>query len=133
MGFNATFNNISVLSCWSVLLVEESGVPGENHRPVASHWQTVSHNVLSSTPRLSGIWTHGVSFSWMSLYQGDTTSSFNCFNNIVPISMEYILFGCNEIGEEFNTLLFKSVFKLAMSTILPDFFLFFLPNLNRCE
>ena len=29
------FNNISVIS--SVLLVEETGVPGENHRPVASH------------------------------------------------------------------------------------------------
>jgi len=32
--FNATFNNISVISWWSVLLVEETGVPGENHRPV---------------------------------------------------------------------------------------------------
>ena len=31
---NATFNNISVLSWRSVLLVEETGVPGENHRPV---------------------------------------------------------------------------------------------------
>jgi len=29
---------------------EETGVPGENHRPVASHWQTLSHNVVSSTP-----------------------------------------------------------------------------------
>ena len=29
------FNNISVIS--SVLLVEETGVPGENNRPVASH------------------------------------------------------------------------------------------------
>jgi hypothetical protein len=28
---NATFNNISVISWWSVLLVEETGVPGENH------------------------------------------------------------------------------------------------------
>jgi hypothetical protein len=37
------FNNISVIS--SVLLVEETGVPGENHRPVASHWQTLPHNV----------------------------------------------------------------------------------------
>jgi len=37
MVFNATFNNISVLSCWSVLLVEETGVAGENHRPVTSH------------------------------------------------------------------------------------------------
>jgi len=33
----ATFNNISVISWWSVLLVEETEVPGENHRPVASH------------------------------------------------------------------------------------------------
>jgi hypothetical protein len=28
--FNATFNNISVISWWSVLLVEETGGPGEN-------------------------------------------------------------------------------------------------------
>ena len=35
--FNATFNNISVISWWSVLLVEETAGPGENHRPVASH------------------------------------------------------------------------------------------------
>jgi hypothetical protein len=44
--FNATFNNISVISWRSVLLVEETGVPGENHRPVASHRQTLSHNVV---------------------------------------------------------------------------------------
>jgi hypothetical protein len=31
MVFNATFNNISVISWWSVLLVEETGVLGENH------------------------------------------------------------------------------------------------------
>jgi hypothetical protein len=30
--FNATFNNISVISWWSVLLLEETGVVGENHR-----------------------------------------------------------------------------------------------------
>jgi hypothetical protein len=29
MVFNATFNNISVISWQSVLLVEETGVPGE--------------------------------------------------------------------------------------------------------
>ena len=33
MVFNATFNNISVVSLRSVLLVEETGVPGESHRP----------------------------------------------------------------------------------------------------
>jgi len=61
MVFNATFNNISAISWWSVLLVEETGVPGENHRPASSHWQTLSHNVVSSTPHLSGIRTHNVS------------------------------------------------------------------------
>jgi len=33
------------------ILVEDTGVPGENHRLAASHWQTVSHNDVSSTPR----------------------------------------------------------------------------------
>jgi hypothetical protein len=37
MMFNATFNNISVISWLSVLLVEETGVSGENLRPAASH------------------------------------------------------------------------------------------------
>jgi len=49
--FNATFNNISVISWQSVLLVEEIRVPRENHRPAASHLQTVSHNVVTSTSR----------------------------------------------------------------------------------
>jgi hypothetical protein len=31
MVFNATFNNISAILWRSVLLVEETGVPGENH------------------------------------------------------------------------------------------------------
>ena len=35
--FNSTFNNISVISWLSVLSVEETGVPGENHRPVTSN------------------------------------------------------------------------------------------------
>ena len=51
MVFNATFNNTSVISWPSILLVEKTKVPGENHRPVASHWQTFSHNVISSTLR----------------------------------------------------------------------------------
>jgi len=33
----------------SVLLVEENGQFREYHRPVTSHWQTVSHNVASNT------------------------------------------------------------------------------------
>jgi hypothetical protein len=37
MVLNATFNHISVISRLSVLLVVETGVPGKNYRPVASH------------------------------------------------------------------------------------------------
>jgi hypothetical protein len=40
MVFNATFNNISVISWRSILLVEETGGPGENHQPV-----TRTHNI----------------------------------------------------------------------------------------
>jgi hypothetical protein len=53
MVFNATFNNISVISWRSVLLVEETGVPRKNHRPAASHWQTLSHMLYP----LKSYWT----------------------------------------------------------------------------
>ena len=55
-GF-APFINISVISFLSVLL-EESGVHGENPQPIASLYETFSHNVVSSTPRLSEVRTH---------------------------------------------------------------------------
>jgi hypothetical protein len=51
MVFNATFNNISAISWQSVLLVEETGLHRENQRPAAIHWQTLSHNAVSSAPR----------------------------------------------------------------------------------
>ena len=41
----------SAISWRSVLLVKETGVRGENHRSVAIYWQTLSHNVGSSTSR----------------------------------------------------------------------------------
>jgi hypothetical protein len=37
VAFDATINNILVISWRSVLLVEEAGVTGEIHRPAASH------------------------------------------------------------------------------------------------
>jgi hypothetical protein len=36
--FNTTFNNILAISWRPVLVVEEAGVPGENHRSWASNW-----------------------------------------------------------------------------------------------
>jgi hypothetical protein len=45
------FNNISVLSWRPVLVVEESGVPGENHRPWASNWLTfITYGCKTSAP-----------------------------------------------------------------------------------
>ena len=35
--FNATFTNISAISWRPVLVMEEAGVPGENHRPWAQY------------------------------------------------------------------------------------------------
>ena len=53
MVFNATFNNISVVWLQSVLLVVETRVSQvkTTEWPVASLRQTLSHNVVSSTPR----------------------------------------------------------------------------------
>ena len=48
MMINATFNNSLVISWLSVLLVDETE---ENHLPVVSYWQTLSHNAVSSIPR----------------------------------------------------------------------------------
>ena len=59
MVLNATFNNISVITWQSVLLVEETGGPGENHRHVASHLQTLSHNVVHLA--MIEIRTHNIS------------------------------------------------------------------------
>jgi hypothetical protein len=58
LGFlvlNATFNNISVLSWQSVLLVEETGIPGENYRPVQVTNKFITY-VVSSIHHMKGIW-----------------------------------------------------------------------------
>ena len=52
-----------VISWWSDLLVEETWVSEENPQHATSHWQTLSHNVVSSTPR------HEVFFILQSLLQ----------------------------------------------------------------
>ena len=59
--FNTAFNNISVILWQSLLLVEKTRVTRENQRLARSHGQTLSHNVVLSTPRLSGIRAHNVS------------------------------------------------------------------------
>jgi hypothetical protein len=65
MVFNATFNNISVISWRSVLSMEETGVPGEKH------WQNLSLHVVSSTPRYEG-------FELTTLVMIDTVCTVSC-------------------------------------------------------
>jgi hypothetical protein len=50
MAFDATFNNISVISRRSVLLMEETGVPGENHRLVTDYRKTCLGNKEAARP-----------------------------------------------------------------------------------
>ena len=45
MVFNATSNNISFILWWSVLLMEETGESGENHRLSACRWVLVEFKV----------------------------------------------------------------------------------------
>ena len=50
MVFNVTFNNISVISWWSVLLVEERGVPTEKYLRLTNlvPYLQVTDNTLNS-------------------------------------------------------------------------------------
>ena len=44
-----------------MLLMEKTEVPEENHRPVASHWQTLSHNGVSVHLAMIGMRTQDYS------------------------------------------------------------------------
>ena len=47
MLFNATINKyFSYIVAVSFRVVMETGVPGENHRPAASQWQTLSQSFI---------------------------------------------------------------------------------------
>jgi len=59
MVFNATFNNISVISWQSVLLVEETGVHRENHLSQVTD-KLLSHNVVHVTL----IWDSNSQHQW---------------------------------------------------------------------
>ena len=57
-----------------------SFIGGENHQPVASHLQTLSHNVVSSTPR------HQWGFELTALVVIGTDCTGNCKSNYHTIT-----------------------------------------------
>jgi len=61
MVFNVNFNNISVISWWSVLLVEENGVPEENHQPAAVTDKLYHIMLYRAHLPIRGIQSHNVS------------------------------------------------------------------------
>ena len=59
MMFNTTFKNIPALSLWSVLLLEETGVLGENHQPdklyhIKFSWYNANQKISQICKYLNG-------------------------------------------------------------------------------
>ena len=80
--FNATFNNISAISWWSVLLMEETRMPGENYQPATSHWQFY-HIMLY---RIHLTWV-GFEFITSVVIVTDCTGSYTTnYHTITPIT-----------------------------------------------
>ena len=88
MVLNASFNNISVISWQSVLLVDETRVPRENIEPAESHWQ--NHTML-----------YRVHLAWMGFELailvvigtdcvGNCTSNYHTITT-VPVKYKYVV------------------------------------------
>jgi hypothetical protein len=102
MVFNATSNNISVISWRSILLVEETGVPGENHQPVASNWQTISKLkfICLGHRERSFLWSYG---SW--IYNYKCTYAIT----VVPITTKVVSSNPRSLGGVLDTTLYDKV------------------------
>jgi hypothetical protein len=63
----------SLKICEIPRLLKETGIPGESYRPVVGYWQSLSHNVVSSTLLTQDHTTwfpHYVLWKWFEKYWG---------------------------------------------------------------
>ena len=121
MVFHATFNNISAISWRFVLLVEEIGVPGE------SYWRTLSHNVVSSTPRLSWIRIHNVKWRRINQFNMNIINWNMCHD----CSRNYLSFLITWVHSRLFSLVIQSlVFTVVFHRSLFDVLFFFVWSLH---
>jgi len=70
--------------------VEETRVPGGNHRPVASHWQ-IYHIMLY----LSRVWTHNFSGDRHWLYSRCRSNNHTIMTTMAPTFCRHFCLACN--------------------------------------
>jgi hypothetical protein len=116
MEFNTTFNNITAIWWRSVLLMEETGIPGENHRPVANHWTVVFSGYSDSL--LSGSESVQVFIVCLYMYCRWRSSYQNRRVGIPLTALNLTLFcACSKPGPGFPTW-YVGVFLCSVSSFM---------------
>ena len=130
MVFNSTFNNISVLSWQSVLLVKETKVPRKHHRSVASNWQTLSHKCCTE---YTSPWTR-IGLATLVVIGTDCIGSCKSNYHMITTTMAPVIFWSIYGNKFFDTIIHlnyinfqKKILKGILLTLViflvPDIFL----------
>jgi hypothetical protein len=113
-----------------VLLVEETILPRENQRSVASHWQTLSHNdVVSSTSRREQIVRKTYKENKLILVMYFLIQCISNFNMVLPFVFIPYNFNCNIINkriENWDVAVMKNILLILESRPIRTMYLVFI-------